>query len=53
MLRLLQFVKRPALLSAIPFGKFNPYDKPKNTIDSIKLDDEFGWDRVKKIFVKE
>ena len=41
------------LMSVFPFFKSNDqYDKPANTI--IKpLDDELGWDRVKKIFSLE
>ncbi|KAG5325509.1 140U protein, partial [Pseudoatta argentina] len=46
-------IRSPMLMSIFPFFKSNDqYDKPANTI--IKpLDDELGWDRVKKIFSLE
>jgi len=54
MLRLTRFGRSPILLFAFPFCRNdNPYDKSKNVTDVIKLDDELGWDRVKKVFKKK
>jgi hypothetical protein len=54
MLRLTRFGRGPILLFAFPFyGNNNPHDKTKNVTDIIKLDDELGWDRVKKVFKKK
>ncbi|KYN10586.1 hypothetical protein ALC57_17191 [Trachymyrmex cornetzi] len=43
-------IRSPMLMTVFPFSKNDDqYDKPVNTI--IKpLDDELGWDRIKKIF---
>jgi len=58
MLRLTRFGRGPMLLFTFPFYRDNnphdkPHDKPKNITNIIKLDDELGWDRVKKIFKKK
>ncbi|XP_039313693.1 RPII140-upstream gene protein [Solenopsis invicta] len=47
MIRIL--IRSPLLMSIYPFQKNNQYDKPVNAIMK-PLDDELGWDRVKKIF---
>jgi hypothetical protein len=41
-------------MSIYPLQKNNQYDKPVNAIiKPLPLDDELGWDRVKKIFSLE
>lgn len=50
MIRIL--IRSPLLMSIYPFQKNNQYDKPVNAIMK-PLDDELGWDRVKKIFSVE
>ncbi|EZA51339.1 RPII140-upstream gene protein [Ooceraea biroi] len=57
MFRLTRFAIRPILCSfPIIGGKGdNPYDRPKNVINTTEkpLNDELGWDRVKKIFRRD
>ncbi|XP_012221112.1 RPII140-upstream gene protein [Linepithema humile] len=53
MRRLVILTRSPMLMSIFPFtNKGNAFDKPANAVKPLvnPLDDEMGWDRVKKIF---
>jgi len=51
MKRLTVLTRSPLLTSVLPFfGSDNAFDKTAKDHKSMLLDDEMGWDRVKKIF---
>lgn len=51
MKRLTLLTRSPLLMSIFPFNESeNVFDKPANAPITTKLDDEMGWDRVKRIF---
>lgn len=51
MMRLMFPARGPLLMILFPFtNNDSPYDKPVNPVIKPMIQDEMGWDRVKRIF---